>query len=681
MSRSRRSGAGGPRARASTPAPIRPAAPSGPRQRPHRRLRRLGTSLTATGSALGSLSILAAAASLGVWSDSEPMVIAVFAGAALTALGLGCGAFAGPTARAALAHPAVMVAAALGMWSGFVALFARFPLAALLGPPQTGEGAAWWFAFAAFLAGAIQLRPTRLFPPLVWLMAATAGGVAAIDSGIVRRVAALDVRLMSFDEFQAGFALVLLTIAAVWQARRAMRPVVWGGIAALGLLSLIAAHNRTAMVAIGAAIVVGLPVLRPWTARLAARPVAVFVLTAAVALLPIVLLRALDLQTIAPSLWSRGRLFEALDGALFETMWTPLVGHGWGHFAETLTRDLDLVGLPGPQGAASWGAVWRDMFHSHNAGLEALFAAGLPGLVLRLGLPVAVVVGARASLRPVALAFALAWTGLDAFWFTLPCALAPSALAIAAFSARRRGHGPSRRGLGLTACAVALGLGVASVALAIDGRAASRVAACLPPRDAPAACAEVAPRAELRGDDAALATLITTAIGPAIGRGPDLPEVQRGVMRRLFARAEARQAAGSSAQLGLAMADALAQIAWSDHGRALLPPGETLEQAWPRSLAALARVAPGRIDAWVPYLNFLVGAGHSDDLGRMTAELARAAPQHPVRLWFAGLIDLGAADPATQRRGLVMMRRAMQGGIERLMTVDARIRAKLERVE
>jgi hypothetical protein len=653
------------------------------------RLQVLAVAVLSAALALGILSIFAAspAFSIGVWGDSEPMVVAVFLAGALCGLGLGAAALAGPNGIDAVAHPLVLLTAALGVLAFAAAALAEYPGAAALGAPQTGEGPLWYLAVAAMLAAARYLGSTRVAVPLVRL-AMTVALAAAIANlaraPLIGRTLAdigfpVSLSLMRFNEYQAYFGVALLACAA-WVAGTVPGRRLPMALVAAALVSIAVSGNRTAMAGVLiAAAAYYLLRTRPKFAAKVLRPLPVARTLIGVAVLPVVAVRIIDFHDIAHSLWSRGRMFAVLDPVLWD--WRTLIaGHGFGHFGEYFARNLMATGTP--IYGTDWGALDRDMFHSHNAALEALVAGGLPGLALRLLLPVAFVLKVASDRRREAFAIALLWVIVDAFWFLLPAVLAPLALGLGLLTATRAEKTLRWPGMrvpfALAGLAVATVLCGASLLLMREARAMSDLTRCLPPASPSGNCGFAPVPHELRGTDAGLATLLSSSVRPAVGASSGLPQSQRALLQQIVGAAERKVESGTSAVLGIALADSFAVMAFSDHGRDLLPGGEAFEARWARVVEASLRRAPGRIDVAVPYLEAMTAAGDRTALARILEAVENVAPEHPIGQWFSGLDMMVSSDPQQQAAGIARMRRALDDGVDLYMPVDDKVRRALD---
>jgi hypothetical protein len=627
------------------------------------------------GLVIGNGAILAARPGIaaGAWPESEAVTCAVLAGAALCLFGQAMGAAWGKSS-CAWRSPLVILPLVLAGWSALSAGFATFPGTALLGAPQNGLGAAWFVAQAAFTAAALEVRQHRRALDLLAALAALTTGIAVfcnlrhlpwLQPLLVKHGLQVKIPLFSFNEHLAYPAMALAAIGAGQWAENKRR---WAAVLlAVAAVALVASRNRTAMAA--AAVIVPLAVmawlycgfgLRHW--QIARRPRRTTILAAiavtVVAVVPLLAIHFADLSQAPFSLLSRQILMKVLDPSLFESPTSVVFGHGWGHYQEFLARNVAGTGVSlftASKTGLAWADLTRDEFHSHNALLEAFFSTGLPGAILTLAIPVAVVAMAAQGRKGIALAFVLGWIAVDSMWFSLPSMLAVQALAVAALGGDRpEADNLPRQSWG--AAALCLALSIALVGAAGWQRHQSQgldaVRDCLSGR-AVDGCATLPIPTDPRGSDLGLAALLgDTADSP---RSP--------MLARVLAEGQRRCRLGCALPLSIALANRHVESAFASPPAADFSPA-----AWQEEEERIIRRAPGRLDLLTPYLNWLVTVGDEATARKILAEAAQADAGHPVVLWFAGalLINHGADG---QRRGLAMMRDALDKGLERFMPV------------
>ncbi len=616
---------------------------------------------------VGGAAILAARPEFaaGAWPESEALTAAVLFGAALCLLGLGLAAAQG-TGLDSLGSPLVLLPLALAGWSVLSAVFSLFPGTALLGAPQNGLGASWFAAQAAFTAAALEMRSRR--PGFDWVVAGTAAAIGIAIVCNLRHLAWLqpllagrgwlvETPIFGFNEYLAYPALALGAIGAAWFAKG--RRGAGGAVLVLALITLVASRNRTAMAAV--AVVVPVVVAAAgFRLRLALPSRTVlglaFVAVAAAALAPLLVIRFADLSVAAVTLQSRRILAAVLDPSLADPPSALLFGHGWGHYQEYLARNIGDTGIS--LFNSSWIDLARDEFHSHNALLETFFSAGLPGVFLFLAMLTAVV--AVADRKLLAVAFVLCRAFVDSLWFSLPSALVVEALAVAVLAGD---HPPRLRPPRFVAAglcfALALVLGGAAAWQRHQSLGLERVRACLM---APGpGCESLSIPADPRGADLGLAALL----GEVRDRGPSLP------LSVLLSEGQRRCRQSCALALSIALANRQAAMAFS-----VPPAADFAPKAWREEEERIIARAPHRPDLLTPYLNWLLTTGDEATLRAVLSQAAQADGDHPVVLWFSGILRLDQGG-AESRQGVAMMRGALDKGLERFMPVPDTVKASL----
>lgn len=628
---------------------------------------RISRILSGLGLAVGAASILAAHPwfAAGAWPQSEAVTATVFAAAALCLLGQALAVF--PGGAGVPASPLVFLPAALAAWSALSAAFADFPGTALAGSPQQGLGVAWFLALAAFTAAALDIRGRRA-ADMVTAVAVAAVAVAVVSNlrhlpwlqpVLARHGLLVAVPLFGFNEYLAYPALALGAVGAVFVGDGRRR---WGiALLVFAAMTLVASRNRTAMAVVTALLplaVLAWPreaAIEAWFTRrprLGAAVVAAILVV--VALVPLLVLGSADLSGLPFSLRSRQVLLAVLSPSWFDRPWAMVVGHGWGHYQDYLTRNIAATGIALYR--SEWADLARDEFHSHHALAETLFSAGLPAVALALATSVALVVTARRKVA--AMAFVLAWTAVDSLWFSLPSVLALQALAAAALTGGGRRVWPASKRVALACLLSAVALAAGAGWMRHQSQGLEAVRACL---KAPGACDSVAVPADPRGSGLGLAVLLRESAAVQAGPPPDA----------LVREGQRRCRAGCALSLSIALADAEAARAF-----ATPPPADFSPSLWREEEERIVARAPGRLDLLVPYLNWLLVVGDETTLRTMVAQAARVDPGHPVVAWFSGILDL-AGPPDVQRRGLARMRAALAGGVERFMPVEDSVKASL----
>lgn len=347
---------------------------------------------------------------VGIWIQSEPAEIALFAIGALAALVI--------IGRPGGSHPFVWIPLVLAGWSVLASCLLPFPARSWFGPPETGEGAAWWLAVAALVScgmtAAAHLRS------VIQLSTALAALIYAV-------VLAVDPESLGRWSAWAGFIapLVALIVQPRWVAL----------VLAAFLVSL--SGSKGAAVLCGLAFVLWLALeavaeWRPHRMRLAGVVAVVAVVSGSI---------AATLALPWPSAASRAVLWTIAADSLHSSGALAL-GHGWGAFNDLVLADWQSIAARVPD----WEGLGAGAFHSHSLLTESTLALGLPGLALVLGLMVAVPMLAadvksysgRIVLNslPWTLSWWAAWCGIACIWFPLPVGAPFLALALAYVSGR-----------------------------------------------------------------------------------------------------------------------------------------------------------------------------------------------------------------------------------------------------
>jgi len=677
--------------------------------------------LCALGLGVGLFSHLAGLSpwTVGLWEGSEPITLAVHLGAGLCAFGLALAVIRGCIASvwADLTHPFVLLPLALGVWSvaGGV-IMAIDPALALLGAPQTGEGPLLWLDQGLLVAAALWVRRSSLVLSVTVAWAALAAAT----------VLPLLILFSATQVYFFGAWHVYLVIAAPVVAcsfvrdrdgppvgrrggrpdgRRGGRPDGrqlgrwasrhWPALAAsVAVLSGLATSGSLTAVGVG---VFCLPVLiRLWapeaTSHLAGwccrSPVAAAGPGLFVLLVPVMVIAvaagcwACGQSKALESIWSRVHLQQALLADLWEVgpPWVWALGRGWGHVSEMFSRSVMAAGIPIWSGPTNWDMLGRDIVNSHNFALEALLAAGLPGLLLKVAGVAAWPWFARKGEVWVAGLFALSFVLLGSLWFQVPGTVVIVALAGAMVAAVRPVASPScfrfRAGvaplIGLALAGLGLGLGTVSWRLLDEGRVTARAAAgwlaSAPPIQAVACDASAV--SGWRGD--AYVGEVLVRLIKSLRRAPEsVNEARLFALRTVICLAERpRYRASPRVQASLLAA----------YGDLMFVPGFAKGQYAPMFAGAPERwdalvmnflaIAPGRGDLVAPYLRWLLREGKPEPLLAAADRILRVAPGEPVTLWYSGSVLTHAADPRDREAGFDRLRQALAAGVELRILID-----------
>ncbi len=679
---------------------------------PRRRLRRSAVTLLTIALSGAVLTPLLGTRLLnfGIWNQAEPVLIGIYACAAVAALALCLLAMASSPLAGTVRHPVVLTAVGLALWSLVAGLFNKVPGAAIFGSPELGEGSLWFLSLAVLTAATATIR--RLHRPA----SIVAGGalvlstvVAAATMLYLGGIADLPVPLY-FADYQA-FSGLYVGVAGYVLLRRRSR--LWAGMAAASGIAIVATSNNNAGFA-ALFLAAPLGVLSLWLlyrfaggrwARLGGAGLTVLAVVAITALVV-----GVDFQRLADSggplagpansVVSRHHLLGIVVDQVAATPRVLIGGLGWGRFSESFTAQLPIEWVNLRDDAASWGeetgllragfwdAVNRVDFHSHNSFLQAVLEAGVPGgllyLMLFLWLPL---IGRRETgLLPAYVAMGAAM--MAALWFQMPENLPFMALCwgvlIGPMASRRaawRLAAKISRPLAVAGTAVAalllvLGTGwlVRFVPMAFYFSAGQA---------APLYRDGVRQPCAARLDDLGrgglhlghrLGTLVAYSRREILaGRTPEPNTID--ILRGLTCAGEQYLDEYGGLRLGVVALNERAEFAFLDLPSDMADIREGLSATWRARLNAVLAQAPRRTDLAIPYLLDRLAAGDEAELGDLSRRLYARHPQDPVALWFSGLSLI--AHPQGRDDGLGRMRAALAGGIERLMPVDPEIKAQL----
>lgn len=614
---------------------------------------------------LGSLPTFA----LGVWDKAEPLVVAFHAGAALASLAILLAIIRQPSSTLLrLGHPYVLLPLGLGLWSCLTSPFTEMPVVTLLGAPQSGFGALWFLDSAAYTGAALLLQgQPRLWQALRQLALGTALATAALKGWDWYSLSRGENHLLIFVSSYYGWLALALPLLS--QGRGP-----WQQAAFLGVAALLAFGSQSLAVillylveAVAFLFLARQPHLMN---RLSIKGAAILVSLAAT--LPWLILHGLPFVRTIPSLRDRFLIQALVQSDIDAYLERLLTGHGWGR-----TQDAFLVWL-NQSGERLWQPTWTflrsDYFHSHNWGVEALHAAGVPGLLLALAGFIAIPIFARRSYFPQATVFAIVWTLLAGVWFPLCFSVPLAALGLAGMaddaSWLRRRHS---RLAALPVLAMGLGQAAACLLLLLYSLAFSTLKQAwqmTPPH------AMSIPQ-DIRQDDREASRLIQETLDGFANRaaaGQDgagmVPSIGR-MLAFLGDRAAAEPTRLPPLVAGLS---AMAHIHVAKDLSFAASPNQL--GLWRKWLDALLVLAPQRSDLAIPYLTAAIEQGKIDDAMALTDRLLAVSAQDPVGLHYKGLVLLMSGN---REGGMNLVRLALDNGIERFVQIDSATRALFER--
>lgn len=613
----------------------------------------------------------------GVSERAEPIILGAHAFAALAALMLALRAATGSLDGTALrpAWPAL----ALALWSFAIALGRGTPLVGLYGVPQSGLGVLWYLDLAVWLilAGVIvrhadQWRHLTLFCAAVHWGAAllTLWAKFTISSG-----PSSDLPLLFITTAWPAYALPVMLLAhpggPAWRWRIA---IVLGA----SLVSLVAAGSLTFALIEGMA-AVACAIAWRWGDRLAwlrSRWFGLAVAAIAV-LLPFIFVATGVAAHLGASMRARVLVMQVVLTRLQEQWDIWLFGLGWGRTGETFALHLNATDAA-LWDIGGWDFLFRDYFHSHNLVTEAVLAAGLPGLLLAIAIPAIPIWLAPAEKRAYATIFAAGWLVTLGVWFELIFVLPVFAMAAVALCHREATVDTilsTRLRYSATVICVAMA-GLLGVAASLLSAQMTRVDAMrgwlAAPQGAPP------PLRDIRNDDGILAAIANGALQAVKRRAEAGPLVIETENRRLAWMIAAFKAAIPQTQnpaLPIVGANLLNDLALNP----LLSPVRAAHAdalaLWPQWLDRALTLAPARSDVALGYLTWRFNAGDHRETLLWARRLRAHNADDPAGLYFEGGVYAIQPDPQARQRGLALLRRALDQGIERYIPLDESFKA------
>ncbi|NIZ01765.1 O-antigen ligase family protein [Thalassospira lucentensis] len=642
-------------------------------------------SILGLGVGSGLISLAHPVFAMGVWADSQPMVLGLFGAGALCFLGVGLQVEHSRIARRAALHPVTLTPLAIAIWSLLISPWSDHPLRSVFGTAQSGQGILWYLALSSLMAAALTVYPLRRAWWGILIVAVVSSLIAGLlgvqgfdwlypwlaDHGMVPSV-----RLLHFNEYLAypGLALVVFAAAAGEDRQKVCSWLLWG----VALSVLLLSRNRTAWLVMPVALLAAL-CLRNLELFSTKRLFGLVVVVSLAGILPLfVVFMAHDGPlSLLHSLWSRSVIAHSLLPSVIDSMKHLLIGHGWGSVPDEMIRNIPISGIDLYD--SKWGGLGRDIYHSHNATLEGVMAAGLPGGILAISLPATVLLFGQRHRLWLAAFLAISWAAMDAFWFMIPASLPLIALASASVIGRPR-RWCSVPSLVPFVCSIFGGLMLLSgaVALLIQGMQESRLMFAM--SEANQADKLYLPM-DIQGDGHSLAAILTEA-HDALQSAPLEEKTARTQQLSKFRKLlDGQSSSIASSTFFMALVNNVSEEAYSKRSDNLTSADEdSLSKRWAQRIMALLREAPMRLDVVVPYFNWMMIKGRDQDLiNRIEAvkALEGVDSNHPVLSWFDGSIALKSNSPAVQKNGLMLMRQALRSGLERFMPVDKALKDAL----
>lgn len=663
---------------------------------------------------------------IGIWMQTEPVMVAEFAVGALDALWLLWGMAKG---HLQLTRPSTVfffLYAWVG-WQTVVTLLASNPHLSWFGPAEMGEGTGWHLVI---LLQALMLYPLWQYSPTrTWLLAGAL--LSLVPQGALHAAFPQDTPLpegvTSWAPGAWGAYLAFMA-APLWLALvttgiiRTSRSYAVAFAAMLGVLVI--SFNKSASVLYPLAIV-GSWIVVAGAPRLFARVkywrYALIIVGCTV---PLMWIEFSMVYPAFPDVENKGFIARTLgekDGAMSTRLVFNKVGmlamdgnasrwwlgDGWGHYRDDLYRYVlvDGVHVYEPWSGTrspNWFMVDGYAFHSHNQPLEALLSLGIVGMILWFAVPVAALLTIPEAYFWGCAPLLVAQMILGGVWFALPQCMPYAALGWVVLMPREVRNtyiepGPTVRRWGGVAPAIAAlvlaGSAMEQWSTMMDGETLYQ--ANHHPERRVYSPAWIA-RDMVRGGEH-----LREVAGAFAGRLQRLEKVDEEDVLWLEHYMVALDVAAHSPKIGPQVAAAYVEIQNDLRGTPAMTElhriAPYVDQTFPEALVQLAKRVPQRDDLATPYLLSLYwGASTSDREARsvnegehspiqaysqrmesvsMLRSLLEVAPHHRGALWVLG--GQLQADPNRHQEGITMQQKALALGVDTIYPITMQERQAL----
>lgn len=648
----------------------------------NRRVPVVGGLILLAGAMLAILSVFTALlpVDLGVWPRFEPGAMALYFSAGICGIGLLlvwrqdklC-------VEQAVSHPLVLAALFVFLVSVALAPTSEYPWLSVLGYPLIGEGAMRFAAMAVLFAAAMVLRQSTrlLFWLLATLLVASIGASLAFHTWARSGFVSLDI---------LGVTVISSWIAAWYLVPERHRR--WRPVASLNAIIpvLVFSANLTAIVMI---IFIALPVMllvhqllqrfkvplnQVRTILIVALLASPFVGFAAVWFIP-------DITDQLPSITSRKYNFQVLLAALRDDPSIILWGIGWGEISIVTDRFRtfsDAVLWDG-----SWDGYERDIPHTHNLFLEALFGAGLLAGLGTMVLLAAPILNVEASRLMPAIFATFLFAGFTMMWPQVSMTVGMVAVTIGICSGELSASRLQIR----VGRAVVWGLPVIVAVLLSTGswlvdegasyrRQIMDVRAKGPP--SPYFCS-------LHANSAVYADLDLTqgfvqtyrAVFRDSKRKIEIPLDDLRLIDAYLCSLEERRSASNSPSLHLALESFRSQVSGDTIPDWLRQRYSGSLEGWHIGLTRLLNLAPKRKDMTTGFFLHHMANGNWSTVESLARALVASDSSDPIGHWFLGLSLSVKGDSAAQDESKRELRTSLALGIEKILPVPADFRKQI----
>lgn len=638
--------------------------------------RNVGLWVLLAGSTLSTLPVFSAflPVDLGIAPRLEPMPAVLHLAASICAIGIVL-VFLGnrDTTSRVLAHPMVLAALFVAVWSALISPFVDYPLLSFLGASVFGEAIVRYASLAVFFAAALILAGDRGAFRVLCLVLSLVSFIAPIVMYVLGQDFFVSLDLVGQFAISGAIAAWLMFPGC----RLVVRLLLALG-AAGPALALSSNHSVIAfMVLVGLPTAIAAYVLvrrRPdWLGLIRA------IVLAGVLAAPLIgiLLKWLMPELIGlPSIQSRHLLDKVLLAALQANPEILAFGQGWG--AINLTADSYILSANAVMWDGSWDLASRNISHSHSVFGEALFGAGLPavaGVVMMMAAPL--IVTGKAGL-PLAVFASVTMAGLSSVSAEFPSTVGAVALAFALAARAPDGEVDATevpvagRVVALAMPVLAGGLFVAAGWAFHNGNEIRLRTADVYERgtQSPFRCL-VQPNPALYGD-IDLARGLIMSYRPVFQKAKEGEAISPNELQLLdayYCQADRRVETSQSSSLQIALESFRVDVALD---QIPVPVRERYAHAlgkWPEKIAQALNKAPQRVDLSLGFLVSQLEMGNLRTVESLAGALLERDPEDPIAMWFLGLMKVRSADRRVQLDGWRLLRNSLDAGITRFFDI------------
>jgi hypothetical protein len=380
---------------------------------------------------------------VGIWTQTEPVLIVMFIGAALNAFWLGTGILRKWLEQQPL-HPVWLCLLAFVAWQVLATAFASSPWRSWFGPPQLGEGTAWWLSLLLLVSTMWPLWQEEKYRRVILAASALSIAIQAalcvlypFNSANTSYISSwAPAPWTSYLGFVAGYFWVILIASGVIRTPGRYCLLIIGI-----FLIIFVSRNKSSLLLIGGAILVSTLLtnlkLKGAVARFFEPGRKWKIAAMAGCLLPCLwIVYSITMPLPQRLIIDVRHLYDNCDGALtsriilnrigVDTVRNEperlLMGDGWGRFLDdsfkyTMTKDIHAF----HNGARRANCFLIDgiSLHSHSQPLEILAALGLPGVCLWFALQMMIIYYLPERLFWRCAPMCVGLTAINFLWFQL----------------------------------------------------------------------------------------------------------------------------------------------------------------------------------------------------------------------------------------------------------------------